>query len=1092
MNPPIIPWTKSDIRTMFSSTIFQRGMTYYREGRVYELQYDRAEQLWRAAVQGTSLYHVTIRIDDTFTTTYCECPAHDRYGSCKHVVAVFLDMCDLQEDPDRQRDEEGVPTTKDDRLVTQLIKAFSTHHDDIRDASPYVDPESQRLKVEFICKSHPLPLTSMSDQNLLTIEMKTGVQRLYVVKKLKGFLDSVFDGHAYEFTKRFTYDPTVHVFADEDWEIIEILREISLNEAILHHGNASYSYMDRAVAHGRAMIVPPLVAEKLLRKLQARNSHFEHEGIAYPRIAVSEGTLPFSFPLDEMGPDTFQLDLSDVHAAMYFKSYGLVFYGGTFYSLSPTQRRLMEELTSITNTPTLSRRPVLPMTKEQIGPFLSHVTPELQKIGTMEITDRVSDQIVRHPLQAKVYVADEEETVSVHLEYHYGDVKVNPFDPQGDGARDHDQIVIRDTEKEQAIMQAIENSPLKIKGQQLYMEKTEDALYDLLYGVLPVLAEQAEVYMSEAIHSLMLPEKAAPVTSVDLDASGNWLEVSFDMEGINATDVQKILKSVVEKKRYYRLPSGAFVSLEDEAFQPISKLLAELNVRSSELAKPSMILPLYRGLQVQDVMAQGSPHTTRFGRAYRRLIQHLRHPDELDVKPPGSLASVLRDYQTKGFQWLKTLAHYRLGGILADDMGLGKTLQTIAYILSEKQEGQRKQLFLVVAPASLIYNWKNEFDKFAPTLDVTVVAGTPAERDALLQQSAGSDVWITSYPLLRQDIEQYRAHEFDALILDEAQAIKNPQTKTFAAVCKVKAARRFALSGTPIENALTELWSIFQAIMPGFFPNQTAFRKLSPDQVAKRVRPFILRRVKKDVLKELPDKIETVHLSELNRKQKELYLGYLERTRQETKEALQQGGLAQNRMKILAALTRLRQICCHPALFIENYADPSGKLEQLMEIASQAVASGKRLLIFSQFTSMLSIIGDALQKRGFDYFYLDGKTPSKERVNMAEAFNSGEKEMFLISLKAGGTGLNLTGADTVILYDLWWNPAVEEQAAGRAHRLGQKHVVHVMRLIARGTIEEKMYDMQQKKKELIEQVIQPGETMLTSLSEEEIREILNI
>lgn len=1092
MKFPIIPWTKSDVQTMFSSTLFQRGVTYYREGRVYELEYDRVEGLWRAVVQGTYLYDVTVRIDDKYITTYCECPAHDQYRNCKHVVAVLLDMCDLRDNPDRQLDEAREATPQDDRLITRLIEAFSTRHDDIRDASPYLDSELQLLKVEFICKSHPLPLSSMSDQNLLTIEMKTGIQRLYVVKKLKDFLDSVFDKHAYEFTKRFTYDPTVHVFADEDWEIIEMLREISLNEAVFHHSNASYSYLDRALAHGRAMIVPPLVAERLLRKLQERNSRFEHEGIAYPRLAMSEGALPFSFQLDEMEPDVFQLDLRDVHAAKYFKWYGLVFYEGTFYALSTTQRRLIEELTSITNTPILSRRPVLPITKEQIGSFLSHVTPELQKIGTVDITDRVSDQIVRHPLQAKVYVSDEEETVSVYMEYHYGDVKVNPFDPQGDGARGHGQIVIRDTEKEQAIMQAIENSPLKIKGQQLYMEKTEDALYDLLYGVLPALAEQAEVYTSGAIHSLMLPEKAAPVTSVDLDASGNWLEVSFDMEGIDDTDVQKILKSIVEKKRYYRLPSGAFVSLEDEAFQPISKLLVELNVRSSELTKPSVTLPLYRGLQVQDVMTQESSHATRFGRAYRRLVQHLRHPDEVDVKPPESLASVLRDYQMKGFQWLKTLAHYRLGGILADDMGLGKTLQAIAYILSEKEEGHRKQPVLVVAPASLIYNWKNEFDKFAPSLDVVVVAGTPAEREALLKRSMRPDVWITSYPLLRQDIGQYRAHEFDTLILDEAQAIKNPQTKTFAAVCEVKATRRFALSGTPIENALTELWSICQAIMPGFFPNQTAFRKLSPVQAAKRVRPFILRRVKKDVLKELPDKIETVHLSELTRKQKELYLGYLERARQETKEALQQGGLAQNRMKILAALTRLRQICCHPALFVENYADPSGKLEQLMEIASQAVASRKRLLIFSQFTSMLQIIGDALQRKGFDYFYLDGQTPSKERVDMAEAFNDGEKDLFLISLKAGGTGLNLTGADTVILYDLWWNPAVEEQAAGRAHRLGQKNVVHVMRLIARGTIEEKIFEMQQKKKELIEQVIQPGETMLTSLSEEEIREILNI
>ncbi|MDY0394342.1 DEAD/DEAH box helicase [Virgibacillus halophilus] len=309
---------------------------------------------------------------------------------------------------------------------------------------------------------------------------------------------------------------------------------------------------------------------------------------------------------------------------------------------------------------------------------------------------------------------------------------------------------------------------------------------------------------------------------------------------------------------------------------------------------------------------------------------------------------------------------------------------------------------------------------------------------------------------------------------------------------QIKAYRRFALSGTPIENSIGELWSIFQVILPGQMPAQKEFRQMAHEKIASLTKPFILRRLKGDVLKELPEKIETVSVSELTKEQKDLYVGYLRKLQQETALSLKENSFQENRMKILAGLTRLRQICCHPSLFIENYEGDSGKLSQLMETVQTAMDNGKRMLIFSQFTSMHEIIASKLQEAGIEYFYLHGQTPSKERVEMSERFNQGEKPVFLISLKAGGTGLNLTGADTVILYDLWWNPAVEDQATGRAHRFGQKNVVQVIRMITDGTIEEKIFELQQKKRALIDKVIQPGETMLSSLSEEDIRELLRI
>ncbi|MDN6162526.1 MAG: DEAD/DEAH box helicase, partial [Atopostipes sp.] len=506
--------------------------------------------------------------------------------------------------------------------------------------------------------------------------------------------------------------------------------------------------------------------------------------------------------------------------------------------------------------------------------------------------------------------------------------------------------------------------------------------------------------------------------------------------------------------------SGALLSLEDEGFDAIQQMFTDLNIGKDDLQDGSVKMPIYRSAQVDELVGLKKQYDPSF----QKLLHQLKSPEEQHFELPENLQATLREYQETGFQWFKSLSHYYLGGILADDMGLGKTLQTIAYVLSEPSEYPH----LIVVPSSVVYNWKNEFQKFAPDLSVEIVTGAPPERRSRMEHSEDKDVWITSYSTLRQDIDIYRELTFQTMILDEAQFIKNYATKTSQAIRQVTASRRFALSGTPIENSIEELWAIFQVVLPGLMPSQKKFKQLSHEKIASMTKPFILRRLKQDVLKELPDKIESVYISELTKDQKDLYVGYLRQLQQEANQSIKDSGFNHNRMKILAGLTRLRQLCCHPSLFIENYQGKSGKLEQLMETVQQTLESGGRMLVFSQFTSMHEIIKAKLEEAGIDSFYLHGGTPSQERVDMSERFNNGEKDVFLISLKAGGTGLNLTGADTVILYDLWWNPAVEDQATGRAHRFGQKKVVQVIRLITEGTIEEKIYALQQKKRELID------------------------
>ncbi len=571
---------------------------------------------------------------------------------------------------------------------------------------------------------------------------------------------------------------------------------------------------------------------------------------------------------------------------------------------------------------------------------------------------------------------------------------------------------------------------------------------------------------------------------IEVEETSSWLDIRFDVTGINEHEIDQVLQSLLRNDAFYTLENGQVLSFDSEEFQQTSQVLQQFreSIRSDS---GTIHLPKNQGLIIQDKLS-GSNAT--FSDSFQKMIQDLIQPEQYHVELPETLHAELRDYQKQGFKWLKMLGNYQFGGILADEMGLGKTLQTIAYLLSEKEEKGNLSA-LIVAPASLIYNWQAEVKKFAPSLSIQVINGNKKEREELLSLEA--DIRVTSYASLRQDLTDYQEKTINYLILDEAQMVKNSSTKTAQALRELSIPQRFALSGTPIENNLEELWSLFATIMPGFFPNKTRFRELTPEEIAKMIRPFVLRRDKQTVLKDLPEKTEMNLYSALTEEQKTVYLAYLRQMREEI-TSMDSETFKKNRIGILAGLTRLRQICCDPRLFIDDYQGGSGKLEQVKDLLVAAKENNRRVLLFSQFTGMLTILQEELAELGLSTFYLRGSTKPQDRLTMVDAFNEGERDVFLISLKAGGTGLNLTGADTVILYDLWWNPAIEEQAAGRAHRIGQKNVVEVWRMIAEGTIEERMDSLQQEKRELFQKVIQGNEEQLTKLTEEDIRMILSV
>ncbi|MCD7841206.1 MAG: SNF2 family helicase, partial [Lachnospiraceae bacterium] len=513
-------------------------------------------------------------------------------------------------------------------------------------------------------------------------------------------------------------------------------------------------------------------------------------------------------------------------------------------------------------------------------------------------------------------------------------------------------------------------------------------------------------------------------------------------------------------------------------------------------------VPLYRALYIDKLLEEHDTLYSTRDRVYRGLVRNFKTVRDSESEPPEKLAGIMRPYQVLGFKWIRTLEEAGFGGILADEMGLGKTLQTISVLLYDYEEKKpgTEHPSLVVCPASLVYNWQEEFEKFAPDMRVMPVTGGAASRKKAFAAWDTTQVYIISYDLLKRNIAEFSGKEFFYAVLDEAQAVKNSGAAVSKAVKTLNAAHRIALTGTPIENRLSELWSIFDFLMPGFLYSQKEFEQRfavpvtkNKDQEAveklkKMTSPFLMRRRKEDVLKDLPAKLEEVRYVPISGEQQKLYDAQVLKLRNSILDGTMENGTG--KVKVLAELTKIREICCDPSLLYEDYHEESGKREAVMGLIRQAMDGGHRMLLFSQFTSMLALLERDLKAEGIPYYILTGATSKEKRIQLVHQFNEGNVPVFLISLKAGGNGLNLTGADIVIHYDPWWNFAAQNQATDRAHRIGQTRQVTVYRLILKGTIEERILKLQEEKKDLADQVLSGESASLASLSQEELLELL--
>ncbi len=754
---------------------------------------------------------------------------------------------------------------------------------------------------------------------------------------------------------------------------------------------------------------------------------------------------------------------------------------------------------SLMNTADDSGRFSFTVGRKYLDNFYQRVVPDLKRHGRVEdnAVDMLSG-ILKEAPKTILYIYDDNERITCRavMQYEGNTLTVYPS-YYSTFNRGHYQSYLNDIAE---TLDSFFNK--RIYGQEKWLAaSTDDEIYDFIQNKLPLLMEMGEVKVSDRIKNMIVRRMPSVSSFVEIDENDDSvLNFTLDMKGMTVEELVEILKSYKNKKKFHRLKNGDFISLEDTSLNALCDIFLSSGLSIKDFTNGRMHLPLYRALYLDQILKEQNDVSYEGGQKLRRLIKEFKTIEESDYEVPSSLNETMRSYQKDGYRWMRVLFDHGFGGILADDMGLGKTLQALSLLLALKEE-KKSVNALIVSPASLVYNWKAEVSKFTPTLNAVTVTGTTKERENIIKNRADYDILITSYDLLKRDIALYSDAKFTLEIIDEAQFIKNHSTAAAKAVRAVKASHRLALTGTPIENRLSELWSIFEYLMPGFLFSQESFKKLLSTPIEKNgdkdaaarlkklTGPFILRRLKTDVLKDLPEKTEETRVTPLEGEQLKLYTAEVAKAKGMLKGS---ENYNEKKIEILAELMKIREICCDPSLVFADYKGESAKREAVMDLITSAIDGGHRILLFSQFTSMLELLEKDLEERGIEYYKITGETGKAKRLELVDAFNSGFVPIFLISLKAGGTGLNLTAADIVIHYDPWWNTAVQNQATDRAHRIGQTKRVTVYRMIAENTIEEKIMKLQETKKNLADEIVSSDNISLSTLSKEDLMELLTI
>ena len=1014
------------------------GVTLYETGKI-EIIKEKGNRLY-TRVAGEDLRY---SLEDDLV--FCACDFFQKRGYCVHLAALEHYL---------KNDEEG-------QVILQTLEKGHEEQEEVETKVSFGGSFLERVQPQKREKAYTLSALGQVEAgtNRLLWTLRIGLlesHKYYVIRDIPLFLKVLVQRKSYMIGKHYENNLSWDAFDTASQEVLTFLC------GLIEEGLSQDLFFPN---QGRHLFFPLTFFEQgvgLLMNLE--DFHFEHQIDSYANLLFHdldpEANL-FSFSVQEY-PDYFEMEISETERVNVFYGGAVLFRKGNVYLLNPKQISLLKEINELPQEDK-GRKCLQFDTGDRDR--LASCLPLFGQLGKISAPERLQ---IRSFSPIFYFDKEKDGRIRLDIEFDYGDIKVTS----------HQQLeelpFASDVAVESQLFQVSLGAGFEADFQSWRQALKPEAVYSFFHHTIPAFEKLGQVFLSDEMNQLY----SVQAPQVQIESKGGLLEIQFDFQGIAQEEIDQALKALTSNQDFY-ISSSDQVYFFDEETKQIRQNLQELGVELKDgcfQARKSLAYSLSQLFEGQDRIS--------FSEEFKHLAHDLAHPEDFPLGDVQVQAS-LRDYQEKGVRWLQMLHRYGFGGILADDMGLGKTLQTIAFLTSQVTEDSR---VLILAPSGLIYNWADEFRKFAPQLDLAVVHGLKANREVILSEN--HQIYVTSYASFRQDSELCQEKSFDFLFLDEAQVMKNAQTKIAQSLRQFVVPAVFALSGTPIENHLGELWSIFQIVLPGLLPNKKEFMKLPAERVAQFIKPFVMRRKKEEVLTELPDLIEVVYKNELEDQQKAIYLAQLQQMRDRLAQVTDQE-FKRSRVEILSGLMRLRQICDTPALFMEDYQGASGKLDSLRDLLLQVADGGHRVLIFSQFKGMLEKIEQELPDLGLTSFKITGSTPAQARQEMTKAFNQGERDAFLISLKAGGVGLNLTGADTVILVDLWWNPAVEAQAIGRAHRMGQEQKVEVYRLITKGTIEEKIQELQEQKKHLVSQVLDGTESR-ASLSLAEIREILGI
>lgn len=1030
------------------------------------------------------------------------CSCSDFYqseGLCCHCVAILLKYIS------RRHIQTSFPSKKQNRIGQTLIESY-IH----QSSGTHYPAEASETKV--LIELEPI---LHKQYHKLSVDFKIGTGKKYVIKDLLEFARLIRQGELFQYGKNLKFFHEPEAFTTESRNMLAfIMQRIEEYEYHFHCVQDS-TYRFQTMKALRYLPLSPTAVDMFLNMMIGHTLQFDLDDHIWP-IYVTDGDPELTLELKAEDSDTYHLTIEDCLILSGARTFWIL-KDKILYRCSEAFKKDMQPYLAELNRQKVRE---ITLSEKQLRPFYGSVLKHLEAHTDFH-TEGV-DLTDYEPPEAhfSIYLDNPAENIISCTAYaRYGEETFSLATPISceDGFRDASMenriLTAIQTYFQPAAVSGNEDSP--VADADFIISHDDQAAFLFLEQGLPHFYELAEVFISSNMKRIRI--LSAPRTAVGVSVSNGLLEIDIHSDSLPYEELAGILNSYRRRQKYYKLKSGEFLKLENNSLSVLSELADGLRLSEQAIRGGRISVPLYRASYIDAVLtSHNSDIQSHRDRYFKSLIRDMKSVADSDYEVPDAMKPILRDYQKTGYRWLCTIAQLGFGGILADDMGLGKTLQIITLLEHARLEAISKTVdltetashtacpppvSLIVCPSSLVYNWDSEIEHFAPNLKTLLITGTAQERQELLTHYADYDVLITSYDMLKRDIASYDNLHFHYQIIDEAQYIKNHRTQAARSVCSIHSVTRFALTGTPIENRLSELWSIFEYLMPGFLYPYAYFRSEleqpiveNKDQIAatrlqQLVRPFIMRRLKTDVLKELPDKLEHAVYAQMTDEQNKLYTA---NTLKLQKDLEQQSDsmFKTSKIQILAELTKLRQLCCDPSLIYQNYHGGSAKLDTCIQLIENAMAGGHKILLFSQFTSMLDVIERRLKAERILYYRLDGSTKSEQRTRLVNAFNENKIPVFLISLKAGGTGLNLTGADIVIHYDPWWNAAAQNQATDRAHRIGQTHTVTVYKLIARHTIEEKILELQENKKALSDQILSEEGVTASQLTKEELLQIL--